>query len=262
MIRSEPRGCGGKCGCSHRSAKGMSAAEAAPATAAREPVAVVLSAEKRSCACKMLRPYRRVHSLAGLIFAAFLGVHFLTGASALSPPAFEANANHLRTLTERFPVIEFVAVLVPLLVLLALGTRLLIEAGLSPARKRCNRGGKIRYFLQRISALVILSFIVFHVGTMSRWGLHGGLYDPARPFASVAASLHANAAIATLYLLAIAAVSYHLANGLWTGAIAWGAITSERAKRNWQLACAAFGVALCSAGIVAWYAFVVAARNA
>jgi succinate dehydrogenase / fumarate reductase cytochrome b subunit len=199
-----------------------------------------------------------MHSLAGLLFAAFLGVHFLTAASALSPAAFQGNANFLRGLTERFPAIEFIAVGLPLFALIAFGGYLLIEAGLSPARKRCDRGGKTRYFLQRISALLILSFIVFHVATLSPWGLHGGSYDPSRSFDSVAAALRANTAVAIVYLLAIVAVSYHLANGLWSGALAWGAIRSERAKRTWELACAAFGIALCSAGVVAWYAFVIA----
>jgi succinate dehydrogenase / fumarate reductase cytochrome b subunit len=203
-----------------------------------------------------------MHSLAGIAFAAFLCVHFLTGASALSPQAFQENANLLQSFSERFPALEFIAVAVPLLALVALGGRLLIEAGLSPARKRCDRGGKTRYYLQRVSALIVLSFIVFHVATLSRWGLHGGSYDPARSYESVAAVLRANAFVAAFYLTAIVAVSYHLANGLWTGAVAWGAVVSDRAKRNWEIACAAFGTALCLAGVAAWYAFVLSQGSA
>jgi succinate dehydrogenase / fumarate reductase cytochrome b subunit len=216
------------------------------------------SAERPDCACKGIRPYRRMHSLAGLAFALFIGVHFMTGASALSPHAFQVNANLLRSLAAQVPGIELIAVALPLLALIALGGRLLIEAGLSPARKRCDRGGKVRYFLQRISALVILSFVLYHVATLSGWGIGGGLFDPERPFDSVVAAVRANAAVSAFYLLAIVAVSYHLANGLWTGAIGWGVVTTERAKRTWELACLAFGIALCSTGVAAWYAFVVA----
>jgi succinate dehydrogenase / fumarate reductase cytochrome b subunit len=199
-----------------------------------------------------------MHSLAGLAFALFIGVHFLTGASALSPHAFQENANLLRALAAHIPGIEFIAVGLPLLALIALGGRLLVEAGLSPARKRCDRGGKLRYFLQRVSALVILTFVLYHVATMNGWGIGGGLFDPARPFDSAVAAVRANAAVSAFYLLAILAVSYHLANGLWTGAIAWGVVTTEPAKRLWERACLAFGIALCSTGLAAWYAFVVA----
>jgi succinate dehydrogenase / fumarate reductase cytochrome b subunit len=283
MIESEPsaesqpkgRGCRGKCGCAHRSSviTGEEAAAAtleapaiaaleAPAIAALEPATSAVEAagseRKGNCACAGLRPYRRMHSIAGLAFAAFLCVHFLTGASALSPGAFQADANGLREIAERLPGIELLAVGVPLLALVALGCYLLFEAGLSPTRKRCDRGGKTRYFLQRVSALIVLAFVVFHVATLSPWGLHGGAFDPSRAFDSVAGAVRANALVAAFYLLAICAVSYHLANGLWSGAIAWGAISSERAKQRWQLACAAFGIALCSAGLIAWYAFVIA----
>jgi succinate dehydrogenase/fumarate reductase cytochrome b subunit len=106
------------------------------------------------CACKTLRPYRRMHSLAGLIFAAFLAVHLGVAATAVSPARFQANATFLHVLTERFPALELIGVGIPLLVLLVFGVHLLVEAGLSPARKRCNRGGRTRYFLQRISTAV------------------------------------------------------------------------------------------------------------
>ena len=52
---------------------------------------------------------------------------------------------------------------------------------------------------------------------------------------------------------------YHLANGLWTAAITWGITISERAQRQWGIACAALGIALMGAGwsAVAGFAFLV-----
>jgi succinate dehydrogenase / fumarate reductase cytochrome b subunit len=230
-----------------------SAAHTAAPTA-QTPASAV--SEPHKCVCKKLRPYRRIHSLAGLLFGAFLAVHLGIAASAVSPSAFETNAGALRAFTERFPAFEFIALGIPLLVVVAIGVHLLAEAGLSPTRKRCKRGGRVRYFLQRSSAVVILAFIAFHVLTLSHWGLHGGSYDSRHAFVSVAAALRANPAVEALYLLAIVAVSYHFANGLWTGAIAWGALESDRAKRAWEAVCAVFGAALCTTGLVALYAFV------
>jgi succinate dehydrogenase / fumarate reductase cytochrome b subunit len=225
------------------------------------PASTVQYPSAHKCACKKLRPYRRIHSLAGLLFGAFLVVHLGIGATAVWPSTFQANASVLHSVAERFPALEVVALGIPLLVVIALGVHLLAEAGLSPTRKRCKRGGRVRYFLQRTSALVILAFIGFHIATLSRWGLHGGSYDPDNAFASVAAALRANTAVEALYFLAILAVSYHFANGLWTGAIAWGAIESDRGKRAWEAACAVFGAALCTTGLVALYAFVHAAGS-
>jgi succinate dehydrogenase / fumarate reductase cytochrome b subunit len=259
------------CGCGHHdaAANAQTAALAAGAVVTVRPMARPVAQAPAStnlaphkCACKKLRPYRRIHSLAGLLFGAFLAVHLGIAATAVSPSTFEANANALHAFTERFPAFELIALSIPLLVLLALGIHLLVEAGLSPTRKRCRRGGRVRYFLQRSSAVVILAFIAFHVLTLSHWGLHGGSYAPSHAFVSVAAALRASPAIEALYFLAIVAVSYHFANGLWTGAIAWGAIESERAKRAWEAVCAVFGAALCTTGLVALYAFVHAAGSA
>jgi hypothetical protein len=74
------------------------------------------------------------------------------------------------------------------------GCPLARRAGLSPARKGCNRDGRTPDFLQRISAAIGVAFIAFHIATLSRWALHGGLYDPSRPFMSVAAVLRGDAA--------------------------------------------------------------------
>jgi len=260
--------CGGTCGHHDVAASAQTVALASGAivtVSATAPLVAEIPAsagiEPHRCVCKKLRPYRRIHSFAGLLFGAFLAVHLGIAATAVAPPAFAANANALQAFTERFPAFELIALGIPLLIVLAFGAHLLAEAGLSPARKRCKRGGRVRYFLQRSSAVIILAFIAFHVLTLSHWGLHGGSYDPRHAFASVAAALRANRGVEALYFLAIVAVSYHFANGLWTGAIAWGAIESDRAKRAWEAACAVLGVGLCTTGLVALYAFVHAART-
>jgi len=50
-------------------------------------------------------------------------------------------------------------------------------------------------------------------------------------------------------------VCYHLANGLATGAMAWGITVTRAAQRRWNLCCLAIGVALAAAGTAAWAAF-------
>jgi succinate dehydrogenase / fumarate reductase cytochrome b subunit len=121
----------------------------------------------------------------------------------------------------------------------------------------------MRYFLQRVSALVVLAFIAFHVFTFR----FQGLYDHARPFASTAAAIcrfwrsggarhPLNLMVMGLYLAGLLAFAYHLANGLWTGAIAWERCSSPAAKRCWGWVCAAIGAGLGFCGALAWVAFV------
>ena len=62
----------------------------------------------------------------------------------------------------------------------------------------------------------------------------------------------------TCYLLGTAAVVYHLANGLWTGAIAWGLTPSAAWQQRSLWAFSAFGIMLLLLGALGWYAFIVA----
>ncbi|MFY9781259.1 MAG: hypothetical protein WAJ85_12225 [Candidatus Baltobacteraceae bacterium] len=207
-----------------------------------------------TCACKKVKPFRRAHGLFAIAFGTFLAVHLFVNASALEPARFGTNVAALRALAAALPALEAVAIGLPLLGLVACGLFLLYQAGLRYPAKGCNRGGKVRYFLQRTSALVIVAFIAFHVATLSTWGLNGGAFEPSRPYASVAAALR-SPAVKAFYLLAIVAVSYHLANGLFTGAGLWGLVRSDEGKRRWRWVCAALGISLASLGSAAWYAF-------
>ena len=56
-----------------------------------------------------------------------------------------------------------VLVFLPLATLVPFGLYLLFKAGLRYNVKKCKRGGKLRFFLQRVSAVVILGFIAFHL---------------------------------------------------------------------------------------------------
>jgi succinate dehydrogenase / fumarate reductase cytochrome b subunit len=144
----------------------------------------------------------------------------------------------------------------------------------------CKRGGKLRFFLQRVSAVVILALLAFHLLTLRNWGPWSAAEVPRSGSATAADGPTTTAfastvrqlwdflpsagpsplrfAVAVFYLLATLAVIYHLANGFWTGAIAWGLTPSASAQQRSLWACTAFGIILAVLGLLGWYAFIAA----
>jgi succinate dehydrogenase / fumarate reductase cytochrome b subunit len=156
---------------------------------------------------------------------------------------------------------------------------LLFQAGLRFNVKKCNRGGKLRYWLQRMSAIVLLLFLGYHLLTLRDYrpttdatlkeaavsaaaGVEHGraaLVGSARGFQ---AAWPRNAPLYPLRLLAIAgllagtwAAVYHLSNGLWSAAIAWGIVETPASQRRWEWVCLSAGVALATLGAMGWFAF-------
>ncbi len=234
-----------------------------------------------SCKCQKMRWVRRTHSACGLVFGVFVVEHLAATALGLRPQLFEQYIRGLHAGLRQTPWLE-VLVFLPLLTLVAFGIYLLAKAGLRYKVKKCKRGGKLRFFLQRVSAVVILAFIAFHLLTLRDWGPWAAATaapssvdsttanDSAMTaFAtsvqqvwgflpSAAAPSPARFAIAVFYLLGTVAVIYHLANGLWTGAIAWGLNQSAVSQQRSLWAFTAFGIMLLLLGALGWYAFIVA----
>src|SRR5208283_5772540 len=95
--------------------------------------------------------------------------HLAATALGLRPQLFEQYIRGLHAGLRQTPWLE-VLVFLPLLTLVAFGIYLLAKAGLRYKVKKCKRGGKLRFFLQRVSAVVILAFIAFHLLTLRDWG--------------------------------------------------------------------------------------------
>ena len=193
-----------------------------------------------SCKCQKMRWVRRTHSACGLIFGVFVVEHLAATALGLRPLLFEQYIRGLHAGLRETPWLE-VLVFLPLLTLVPFGIYLLAKAGLQYNVKNCKRGGKLRFFLQRVSAAVVLAFIAFHLLTLRDWGPWSASTAAPTNAVSTAADDSAKTAFATsvhqvwgflpsteapsparfavmaFYLLGTAAVVYHLANGLWTG---------------------------------------------
>ena len=243
--------------------------------------------ERPKCSCKRLIVPRRIHALLGAWITAFLGLHIAVAVCGMWPERFQRSVDAAQALRARFPGIELLAILVPVLLQILSGVHLLWREGIRYRVKKCNRGGQMRFFLQRTTGLVILAYLVLHVGTLHDYGFHllyrathtpalgrfaeRGLFVPQGvAFRSTAAAFRTawdpthpfawqNTALMGFALAGILSTIFHAANGAWSGALVWNFLSSEEGKRRWAVLCLILGITLASAGTLGWYAFTLAA---
>lgn len=204
---------------------------------------------------------RRLHSLTGLIpVGAFMCVHLTVNASVLdSPQTFQNNVYGIHALGTVLPLVEWAFIFLPLIFHAVIGVWI-ISTGL-PNTSSYAYGGNIRYTLQRASGVVAMVFILYHVFHMHGWfhfdwwlavaePLGGHQFRPFNASSTAGAALQ-NPLIIAFYAIGIIASVFHLANGLWTMGITWGAWTSPKAQQKALVACGVFGVALLAVGLSA-----------
>jgi succinate dehydrogenase/fumarate reductase cytochrome b subunit len=235
----------------------------------------------RDCGCGGRACPRQYLAITGFILGAFLFLHLAVNAIGLWPARFQTVAYLMHGLSGTLPHLEIGLVFAPLAIHVALGVRTLRREGFKLGVEKHHHGSDTRYWLQRVTAVILLVFLAFHLATMHRWGVHlvyqithwpalgryaaGGLFEPRRAFASVSEAVSlfwddlaanpANLLIAEFYLLGIASAVYHLANGVATGAEVLGFVSGSAQKESLWRCCMGGGVILAAIGMLAWYAF-------
>lgn len=94
---------------------------------------------------------------------------------------------------------------------------------------RYRYSANFRYYLQRITSLTTLAFIIWHVA-------HTRILasmDPAieADFFGHMQRLFQNPLVVVLYMIGLAGATFHFANGLWLFGITWGITTHPRAQQ-------------------------------
>jgi succinate dehydrogenase / fumarate reductase cytochrome b subunit len=115
---------------------------------------------------------RRFHSAMGIIFGGYIVVHLTINATGLSPKMYQQNVDKIHGMEPMLPVIELALIFGPLLFHIVWGIYR-ATARLKYNTMQYNYGGNVRYALQRWTAMILLVFVVFHVGTLHKWGLAG-----------------------------------------------------------------------------------------
>jgi len=85
-----------------------------------------------------------------------------------------------------------------------------------------------------------------------------GISLPENPGAAFAKVQHelANPFMLAVYVIAMIAICWHFAYGIWLFAAKWGITPGEVARKRFGYACAAFGVILLFMGLASIWAFV------
>ncbi len=222
---------------------------------------------------------RRIHSLAGLAFGGFVAVHLMINATGINGVMYQQEVNKIHDLGPNLAFVEFTFIFLPLLIHVLYGLYA-TGAGARWNAVHYNYGGNVRYTLQRVTGLILLVFLAYHLATLHRWGL-ALIYDLThwralssfpwfRPHFAYASTVDAiktpygknpwfwaNIISVVLYLLGVWAAVFHMANGLWTAAIAWGLTVTASAQKRWGNVCLAVGIVFAIVGTIAWASFTI-----
>ncbi len=190
---------------------------------------------------------RRLHSLLGLLpIGAFLIFHLWENSQS------RLGADHYNDVVvaglqqmNYLPLLELFVIALPLF--FHAGYGLVIAAGANPELRRYPYARNWLYWLQRVSGVGILLFLLLHVGMTRLWGLidpvvHANLYGHMQ-------TMLTQPWMFGIYVVGLLLAVIHLANGLWGMGVVWGLTTSVRAQRLMARACAGIGILLSALGL-------------
>jgi succinate dehydrogenase cytochrome b subunit len=194
---------------------------------------------------------RRLHSLTGIIFGGYLVVHLIVNATiAQLGRAYQIQVNKIHDLPLLW-ALEWGLIYLPILYHTVYGIWITLTA--QPNVDRYPYGKNWFYLFQRISAIVIVLFMIFHVFSL-KYGWFGQTlsFDPHAASGTIGRHMQSHWVLRWIvYPIGILASCYHLANGFWTAAITWGLTISEGAQRRWGYVCGVLFVLTLAAGITA-----------
>jgi len=197
--------------------------------------------------------WRKLHSLLGIIpIGAFLLEHLLSNYEALKgPAAYAAQVKFLNSLP-LVRVLEWVFIFLPLLYHAFYGLYIWL-------RGKSNViyypfAGNWMYTSQRYTGLIAFAYILQHVLRQRFMGISLP-ENPGAAFHKVQMEL-SNPWMLAIYVIAMIAICWHFAYGIWLFAAKWGITPGEKARRKFGYVCAAGGVLLAVMGLASIWAFV------
>jgi len=102
-----------------------------------------------------------------------------------------------------------------------------------PNYPRYGYFANFKFILQRVAGLGLLAFLGAHLWLAF---LHPRLVEGhVEPFSDIAHEMHFHKPTLLVYVLGVLAIAYHLANGIHTAMMTWGATVTKLSLRKWEL---------------------------
>ncbi len=193
---------------------------------------------------------RKLHSLLGVIpIGIFLIQHLVVNHFATrGASAFNQASHFMESLPFRY-ALEIFIIFIPILYHAIYGLYIAFQA-----RNNTSRYGFFRnwmFVLQRISGVVLLIFIAWHV-----WETRIAAAFGAEVSYDMMADIFSNPFMIAFYIVGVVAATFHFANGLWSFAVSWGITVTPRSQQIATYVTIAVFFVLTFIGIRAILAFV------
>ncbi|WP_099352062.1 succinate dehydrogenase cytochrome b558 subunit [Fredinandcohnia onubensis] len=194
---------------------------------------------------------RRLHSLLGVIpVGVFLIVHLMANNFATrGEEAFNSAAGFMGNLPFRI-LLEVVIIYLPLLFHAIYGLYIAFTA-----KNNVSRYGFFRnwmFFLQRISGIITLIFVAWHVWeTRIAYAL-----GRAEVNFQMMENILDSPAMLIFYLVGVISTIFHFSNGLWSFAVSWGLTITPRSQQIATYVTIIIFIALSIVGVTTIFAFV------
>ena len=196
---------------------------------------------------------RRLHSLVGLVaLGLFLCEHFFTNSFAIEgAEAFNGKVAFLTSLPY-LVLIEIAVLGVPFAFHTLYGLVIIFDGSVNLNRNNYARNWA--YVAQRVTAVVIMIFLLFHVGSLRFY--HKAHAEEIGFFQFLSNEYFSNPAILAFYVVGIAATFFHLANGICTFCMTWGLAIGPQSQRLVAGLASLAGLAFLTAGLGSLYGFI------
>ncbi len=197
--------------------------------------------------------WRKLHSLLGIIpIGAFLIEHLLSNFEALKGPVAYAQQVKFLNSLPMVRVLEWTFIFLPIAYHGFYGIYIWLRGKSNVVYYPW--AGNWMYTSQRWTGFIAFLYIGQHIWRQRFSGVDLPEH-PGAAFWKVQQEL-SHPIMLAIYAIAMIAVCWHFAYGIWLFAAKWGITPGETARRRFGWVCLAGGVALCAVGLWSMWAFV------
>lgn len=194
--------------------------------------------------------WRRLHSLLGIIpVGLFVTQHLLINFQAThGAEAFNTASGFMGNLPFLW-FLEWFVIYIPLMFHAFYGVFIAFTA--SPNNKRFGTFRNWMFLLQRITGVILVIFIAWHIFQTRIQKALGTEVDY-----DMMANILSNPVMVAFYALGIISATFHLANGIWSFLVSWGITQSPKSQKIATYITLIFFVVLSVIGVGALLAFI------